>query len=135
MIAYDLICSNGHLFECWFKDSASYEEQQSAGIINCPICNDTQVARAFSPFMIKKTNGERKKGEEIPPQALQLIQEYLDKNFEDVGVDFAKEALKIHYGEVEKRNIRGTATPEEEVILKEEGVQFYKIPIVKRLLN
>jgi hypothetical protein len=135
MIAYDLICSNGHLFECWFKDSASYEEQQSAGIINCPICNDTQVVRAFSPFMIKKTNGERKKGEEIPHQAFQLIQEFLDKNFEDVGVDFAKEALKIHYGEAGKRNIRGTATTEEEVILKEEGVQFFKIPIIKRLLN
>jgi hypothetical protein len=46
-----------------------------------------------------------------------------------------KEALKIHYGEVEKRNIKGTATTEEEVILKEEGVQFFKIPIIKRLLN
>ncbi|MBM4306903.1 MAG: DUF1178 family protein, partial [Deltaproteobacteria bacterium] len=69
MIAYDLICSNGHLFECWFKDSASFEEQQSAGIINCPICDDTQVVKTFSPFMIKKSDGERKKGEEAAQQA------------------------------------------------------------------
>jgi hypothetical protein len=134
MIAYDLICSNGHLFECWFKDSASFEEQQSAGIINCPICNDTRVVKTFSPFMIKKSDGEKKK-EEIAQQALQIIHEYVDKHFEDVGDKFAQEALKIHYGEAEKRNIRGTATTEEEVILREEGVQFFKVPIVKRLLN
>ena len=135
MIAYDLICSNGHLFECWFKDSASFEEQKSEGIITCPICNDSQVVRSFSPFMIKKGNGERKKGEEAVYQAFKVIQDYLDKHFEDVGADFYKEALKIHYGEVEKKNIKGTATPEEEVILKEEGVQFFKVPVIKRLLN
>jgi hypothetical protein len=59
----------------------------------------------------------------------------VDKHFEDVGAKFAQEALKINQGEAEKRNIRGTATTEEEVILKEEGVQFFKVPIVKRLLN
>ncbi len=135
MIAFDLICSNGHLFECWFKDSASFEEQQAAGIINCPICDDTQVVKALSPFMIKKGSGERKKGEDVLHQALQVIHEYLDKHFEDVGPRFAEEALKMHHGEAERRNIRGTATNEEEVILREEGVQFFKVPIVKRLLN
>ena len=135
MIAYDLLCSNGHLFECWFKDSASYEDQMSSGIINCPVCNDTQIVRAYSPFMIKKGDGEKKKEEETAHQAFQMIQEYIDKHFDDVGSEFAKEALKIHCGEAEKRNIRGTATTEEEVILKEEGVQFFKVPIVKRLLN
>ncbi len=135
MIAYDLICSNGHLFECWFKDSASFEEQMASSMITCPVCNDTQVVRAYSPFMIKRGGGERRKEEEALYQASQIVQEYLEKHFEDVGPEFAKEALKIHYGEAEKRNIRGTATPAEEVILKEEGVQFIKIPIIKRLLN
>jgi len=135
MIAYDLICSNGHLFECWFKDSASFEEQMASSMISCPVCNDTQVVRAYSPFMIKRGSGERRKEEALLYQASQIVQEYLEKHFEDVGPEFAKEALKIHYGEAEKRNIRGTATPAEEVILKEEGVQFVKIPIIKRLLN
>ena len=134
MIAFDLFCSNGHKFECWFKDSASFEEQKEAGILTCPICNDDQIEKAFSPFAIKRS-GERVREETDPHQALQLIQDYLDKHFEDVGVEFYKEALKIHYGETEKRNIKGTATTEEEVILKEEGVQFFKVPIVKRLLN
>jgi hypothetical protein len=134
MIAFDLFCSNGHKFECWFKDSGSFEEQKSAGVINCPICNDHQVERAFSPFAIRK-NGGKKREEIDPSQALQLVNDYIEKHFEDVGADFYKEALKIQYGETEKRNIKGTATTEEEVILKEEGVQFFKVPIIKRLLN
>lgn len=137
MIAFDIFCSNGHKFECWFKDSSSFEEQKSSGLITCPICNDNQIEKAFSPFRIKK-NGEKKR-EEIDPQqayqALQIINDYIDKHFEDVGADFYKEALKIHYDETEKRNIRGTATTEEEVILKEEGVQFFKVPIIKRMMN
>jgi hypothetical protein len=134
MIAFDLFCSNGHRFECWFKDSASFEDQREAGILTCPICNDDQIEKAFSPFAIKK-GGVRAKEEIDPHQALQVIQDYLDKHFEDVGVEFYKEALKIHYGESEKRNIKGTATTEEELILKEEGVQFFKVPIIKRLLS
>jgi hypothetical protein len=134
MIAFDLFCSNGHKFECWFKDSSSFEEQKSTGMITCPICDDNQIEKAFSPFAIKRV-GERVKEEIDPHQALQLVHEFLDKHFEDVGAEFYKEALKIHYGETEKRNIKGTATTEEEVILKEEGVQFLKIPIIKRLLN
>lgn len=134
MIAYDIICSNGHLFECWFKDSASFEEQKSSGIINCPICNDCLVERVFSPFTIKKNEG-REKEEVNTYQALRLIQEYVDKNFEDVGMNFSKEALKMHWGESEKRNIKGIATPQEETLLKEEGVQFFKVPIIKHLYN
>jgi hypothetical protein len=134
MIAYDLMCSNGHIFECWFKDRASFEEQKSAGIINCPICDDTAVEMVFSPFMIKKKEDKKKETME-PYEAIQYIQEYIDKNFEDVGSDFAKEALKMHWGETKKRNIKGITTPQEENLLKEEGVPFFKIPIIKRLYN
>ena len=137
MIAYDLFCSNGHKFEGWFKDSSCYEEQKSSGSITCPICLDNQVEKAFSSFAIMKNAG--KPTEEIDPskayQALQIINDYIDKHFEDVGTNFYKEALKIHYGEAEKKNIKGTASTEEEIILKEEGVQFLKVPIIKRMLN
>ena len=137
MIAFDLFCSNGHKFEGWFKDGASFEEQRTSGTITCPICSDRQIEKVFSPFMIKRDGG--KKREELSPQqtrqALQLITDYIDKHFEDVGTDFFKEAIKIHSGEAEKRNIRGTATTEEEVILKEEGVPFFKVPIIKKMLN
>jgi hypothetical protein len=48
-----------------------------------------------------------------------------------VGDKFAEIALKIHYGDEEKRNIKGTSTPQEEENLKEEGVQFIKVPFLK----
>jgi hypothetical protein len=134
MIAFDLFCSNGHKFECWFKDSVSFEEQKEAGILTCPICEDNHIGKAFSPFAIKR-GGEKVKEGLDPHQALQLIHDYLEKHFEDVGADFYKEALKIHYGEKEKKNIKGTATTEEEVILREEGIQFFKVPVIKKMLN
>ncbi|MBW1984515.1 MAG: DUF1178 family protein, partial [Deltaproteobacteria bacterium] len=60
------------------------------------------------------------------------ITDYVEKNFDDVGTDFSKEALKIHYGASEPRNIRGISTKLEEKTLKEEGVQFFKLPIPER---
>ena len=59
------------------------------------------------------------------------VVEYINNEFEDLGADFTKEALKIHYGVSEKRNIKGTASAEEEKVLEDEGVQFFKIPDVK----
>jgi len=134
MIAFDLICSRGHKFECWFKDSASYEEQKNAGILTCPYCNADRVDKVFSPFAIKRKEEGKKEGV-TPLEALRLIHDYLDKNFEDVGHEFTKEALKIHYGMSEERNIKGQATPDQEKLLSEEGVKFLKVPIVKRLDN
>jgi len=144
MIAFDLVCSNGHKFECWFKDGHSFEEQRAFRVIHCPVCNDRQVEKAISTFAIKKYSDRRevkkeKKEEKIDStqayQALQVITEYVNKNFEDVGLDFAREALKIHFGESKRRNIKGTALPDEEKILKEEGVPFLKIPLIKHLDN
>jgi hypothetical protein len=53
----------------------------------------------------------------------------VNKNFEDVGSDFAKEALRMHYGVSEKKNIKGSATWEEEKTLKDEQIEFFKLPI------
>jgi hypothetical protein len=125
MIAFDLICSNGHKFECWFTNNDSFEEKKSCGIIRCPVYDDRHIDKAFSTFAIRKYSDKKqeKNEEKIDPhqayQALQVITEYVNKNFEDVGLNFAKEALKIHFGEAEKRNIKGLALPDEEKILQE----------------
>jgi hypothetical protein len=138
MIAFDLVCSNGHKFECWFKTGKSLEEQISLGLVSCPVCQDTHVERAFSTFGIKKhqlRQATEESGKIDPMAALQAVYEYIDKNFEDVGLNFTREALKMHFGESKKRNIKGMTLPTEEEILKDEGVPFVKIPIVKRLDN
>jgi hypothetical protein len=75
---------------------------------------------------------ENSEGKELSVgKAMQMLHHFIENNFEDVGNKFAEVALKIHSGDEEKRNIKGITTPQEEETLKEEGVQFIKIPIPK----
>ena len=78
-----------------------------------------------------RTENKTQTKEISPAAALKMLHQYIDKNFEDVGDKFAEVALKIHYGDEEKRNIKGTSTPQEEESLKEEGVKFIKVPLPK----
>lgn len=130
MIAYDLRCVSGHSFEGWFEDEKAYREQKKRQLIACPICNDTNVSRIPSIFAIKSS---RAAAHTPSPQAELAeigtrILDFVKKNFEDVGCNFAKEALKMHYGVEKPRNIRGVSTAEEEKTLKNEGIEFFKIP-------
>ena len=131
MIAYDLQCANGHAFEGWFEDGQAYEEQEKKGLIACPVCNDTSVFRIPSTFAIKSSPSEKdlyKQQTDLADNSKKFV-DFVKKNFDDVGCDFAKEALKMHYGAAEPRNITGVSTKEEEKTLNEEGVQFFKIPM------
>ena len=131
MIAYDLQCINGHSFEGWFEDPKAYETQKKKELIACPVCNSTSIARIPSTFAIKSSNPLKEFSDQQADlgNIHQKIVDFVQKNFDDVGADFAKEALKMHYGVTEARNIRGVSTKEEEKTLKEEGVQFFKVPM------
>ena len=131
MIAFDLQCENGHTFEGWFEDGNAFERQQKQGLITCPICDDSDVCRIPSTFGIKGAQSNRTT-QQTPGHAeimARAIVDYVEKNFDNVKSDFAKEALKMHYGVSEPRNIRGYSTKEEEKQLEEEGIQIFKIPI------
>lgn len=131
MIAYDLQCANGHVFEGWFKDLPAYEEQKAKGMIACPVCNDTSVERIPSTFAIKTSTPsttDLTQAVDLEKVSKQIV-DYVEKNFDNVGADFTKEALKMHYGVSELRNIRGVSTKQEEETLKEEGIKFFKIPM------
>ena len=132
MIAYDLQCVNGHSFEGWFEDEKTFKDQEKKGLIACPVCDMTAVTRIPSTFAIKSSARSSPSSENTAAQMEELslrISDFIEKNFDNVGCDFAKEALKMHYGVTEQRNIRGTSSPEEEKTLKEEGIEFIKIPI------
>jgi hypothetical protein len=135
MIAFDLQCSNGHIFEGWFDNLESYEKQNFRKMVSCPHCNDTKIRKLLSPVTAIKAAPVPQPvsdGEKINYKILaREMVNYINREFEDLGSDFAKEALKIHYGVSEERNIRGSATESEETLLKQEGVQFFKIPRVK----
>ena len=134
MIAFDLECSEGHIFEAWFNNTQSFEEQKTKGMIACPYCSDIQVRKVISPVATRTSSqpDAKRDAESIDYSRLaKEIVEYVDKNFDDVGTDFAKEALKMHYDVTEKRNIKGSATADEEKILEDEGIKFFKLPIPK----
>lgn len=135
MIIYDLKCEKGHTFEGWFKDRENCLLQNSQKLIACPVCNSSKIEIIPSSITImgKDSRAENKSpSHEISPAAaLKMLHQYIDKNFEDVGDKFAEIAVKIHYGDEEKRNIKGTSTSQEEENLKEEGVEFIKIPLPK----
>ena len=132
MIAFDLKCVNGHMFEGWFEDSQAYEAQKKKNLISCPICDTTDVSKILSTFAIKKGP---KPDLNVPISQAQMAEfgkrvvDYAEKNFDNVGCEFTKEALKIHYGVSEPRNIRGVSTPEEEKLLKQEGIEYIKLPM------
>lgn len=134
MIAFDMECFQGHIFEGWFDSLESFDEQNSKNLVICPYCDDTQIRRVLSPVAVKRSGPSNQAAPaSIDYQKLaKEVVDYIHKNSEDVGTKFATEALKMHYGVGEKRNIRGTATPEEEKTLKEEGIDFFKFPMPKK---
>ncbi len=134
VIIYDLKCEKNHIFEGWFNDRTAFEEQKKKKLVTCPVCESSNIDIAPSSITVmgKKTGELSKNNTDISPmKALQMFHEYMDKTFEDVGSKFAEVALKIHFGEEDSRNIKGTTTKNEEAVLEEEGVPFVKIPIPK----
>ena len=146
MIVFDIQCGKGHVFEGWFADSASFDAQVEAGDVACPICGDTKVEKALmapsvavAPRAGRATAAEspdttavalaRQKDETRRIMAMaRAVKAHVEKNFENVGPRFANEARKIHYGDAQKRNIHGVATPVESRELREEGIEFGELP-------
>jgi hypothetical protein len=134
VIIYDLKCENGHKFEGWFQDRMAFEEQRDQKLISCPICGslNSEVAPSSLTVVSRDNKADKVKNREISPlQALKMLNEFIDNNFEDVGANFAEVATRIHHGEEMERNIKGTTTRDEEETLREEGIHFIKIPTPK----
>ena len=136
MIIFDLSCLCGYQFEAWFQGHDDYEKQKESGMLQCPDCAGTDVHKVLSPVAVRCSSpivSKSPTGEIDGAKALAFLKglkKYVETNFEDVGVKLADEALKIHYGTKEARNIRGVATSSEEKMLAEEGVELLKIPVL-----
>ncbi|SPD76223.1 conserved hypothetical protein [uncultured Desulfobacterium sp.] len=133
MIVIDIQCINGHTFEGWFDSIQSFEEQNLKKLVSCPYCEGTEIKRVLSPVALKRA--VTAETSDLPPidyeRLAKEVVDYIYKNSDDVGSKFAAEALKMHYGVTEKRNIRGSATSDEEKTLKDEGIIFFKFPTPK----
>ena len=131
MINFNLRCQKDHEFEAWFRSSEAFENQAQKGHVSCPFCGSKKVNKALmAPAVSAKSSGKRDSAAGAY-KALKALREHVEANCENVGDNFAEEARKIHYGEVEKREIYGQATDQEASALTDEGVEFSRIPWVK----
>jgi hypothetical protein len=149
MIRYALRCECGHTFESWFQSSQAYESQHKRHLVTCPACDSAKVEKAImAPRLAsksKKTAPEPAATPDAPaatsplamaPEAQELVtklrelREHVEKNAENVGRQFPREARRIHYGDSEHRAIYGQATAEETRSLLEEGVEVIPLPLL-----
>ena len=133
MVVYDLQCASSHRFEGWFRSSDDFESQRDAGLLTCPVCGAADVQKVPAAVYLSKNSGTDpdQRLAELQSQVTQWarsVHEYVDKNYDDVGAGFSDEALKMHYGEIDKRNIRGTATADQVKELNDEGVEVTQLP-------
>jgi len=135
MIRYVLICEDDHEFESWFKDAATFEDLRDADCLECPTCGTHKVDRAvMAPRILSKA----RPGQDPEVRAREVamgilsemgaLREKIEKEFDDVGDQFADEARRMHYGEAEKRGIYGEATVEDAVDLADEGIDVLPLP-------
>ena len=142
MKVLNLQCAHGHGFEGWFGSEDDFQGQLSRGLVECPMCGDTAIAKMLSaPRLNLGAGREATPGakQEVmsgaTEQALQkawlrMVREVM-ANTEDVGDRFAEEARRIHYGETGERHIRGQASREETEALLEEGISVLPLPLPK----
>ncbi len=159
MIVFDLICrEGGHQFEGWFGSSRDYEEQQLAGLIDCPTCGSKTIEKAaMAPNVgikanqrsggtmssVKQTNVSDAVDDthpmhnsvEVPSEYKELIgkiaeaQATMLEKSKWVGTDFSEQARAIHYGEKDATPIHGTASKDDVAELQEEGVEIMPLPM------
>jgi hypothetical protein len=133
VIIYDLRCKDGHKFEGWFKDRGAFEKQKASSLIACPVCGNTDAAVIPSSVAVmgrdSHSSSEEAAARVSPLKIFREVQDYIHKNFDNVGEKFAEVALRIHHGEENRRNIHGTTTQSEEETLRDEGVPFIKVPL------
>jgi hypothetical protein len=153
MKVLDLQCTQQHVFEGWFASEDDFQSQLSRGLVSCPLCADTAVSKKLSaPRLNLGAGRETLPTAEPSSEAVQAASQvssmpdtlpeptelqaallkmvrHVVANTEDVGQKFADEARKMHYGDAERRNIRGQASAEETKELLDEGIAVMPLPL------
>ena len=129
MIRYTLNCNNGHQFDSWFSDSASFEKLREKGHLECAICSSKKVEKSL---MAPEVNPKKKETLLSKQSALEkeikALKQKIKATATDVGENFSAEARAMHYGEKEEKPIVGKTTIDEAKELAEEGIPFTPLP-------
>ena len=142
MIRYDLICDQGHPFDSWFRDSATYDKQVKRRMVICPVCETHKISKQLmAPGIPAKSNkkpaeparvftGPVDPRQQMLVKMMRELRKQVEKNADYVGDQFAEEARRIHYKEAEQRGIYGEATREDAEALVEEGIEVHPLPVL-----
>ena len=113
LIQYSLHCSKGHRYDAWFKSAAAFDEQQARGIVRCAVCGDAAIEKApMAPAVARTDQGKVSLSSAHPDVAKfrEMLRAYRNKvtsQADYVGDRFAEEARKMHFDEIETRDIYG----------------------------
>lgn len=155
---FDLHCDQAHVFEGWFASAQAYQDQHDRGLLSCPMCGSTQVARKVSAARLNVSNlraqkrpaaGTAQAGAAQPSDSTQVVNagtpeqqarlqqiqaqvlqqlRSMVRATENVGERFAQEARLMHQGQAPERAIRGVATAQQREELADEGIAVVPIP-------
>jgi hypothetical protein len=133
MIRYALTCEHAHDFEAWFGSSSDYDDQAGRGLVECPVCGSSAVAKQIMAPAVAGTKRSASpdvaaRMQTMMMEAAREVRAHVEQNFDYVGDAFAREARDIHEGRSEKREIYGEATPAEVKKLKDDGVPCAPLP-------
>ena len=122
MEVLDRQCTQRHVCEGWLAAEEDYARQHERGLVACPMCGDTAIAKMLSaPRLnlgsVREDAPTQQDVREVvsgrTEQALQSawiqVARRIMKETDDVGPRFAEEARNIHYGETPERGSRGQA--------------------------
>ena len=126
------------------------------GLLRGPECGTADVEPApMAPAIVRRGRGRSVTEEqpavdeariEAPPapvqptqpvlpdavlSALRDVRRTIEDKCENMGKNFADEALRIHHGEAPERGIYGEMSETQREMLEDEGVEFHNIPWVR----
>ena len=129
MIRYTLNCNNGHQFDSWFSDSASFEKLREKGHLECAICSSKKVEKSLmAPVVTSKKRETLLSKQSALEKEIRALKKKIKATATDVGENFSAEARAMHYGEKEEKPIVGKTTVDEAKELAEEGIPFTPLP-------
>ena len=135
MIKYQLICGDCELiFDSWFATSKEFEKLKKKRLLSCHKCNSLKIEKSLmKPNVLNKTKHQREpilKDKNLSiNKKIKEYQNFIKKNVDYVGSNFAYEARSIHYDKKRRnKGIFGKASNEDLMELKEEGIETQSIP-------
>ncbi len=147
MKVLDLQCNHQHEFEGWFGSEDDFQSQLSRHLVECPVCASHDITKRLSaprlnlsgarsphsaPEPTESDSSTHSSPAELQAAWLKMVRHVM-ANTVDVGEKFAEEARKIHYGEIEQKQIRGQVSAEETRELLEEGIPVLPLPVPEAL--